>query len=68
MKKLSLIVVTLFILFANSPVVVSQSLPPLNGGGADSDTTSVPEPSTLVLLGIGVAGLLARKLYVNRRK
>ncbi len=40
---------------------------PGGGGGAPPDATSVPEPSTLVLFGIGVIGLAASKKYHSKR-
>jgi len=75
MKKLTIIAVSLFILVINPSAVMSYPCNCHTYNGIEvcqectpPDATSVPEPSTLVLLGIGLAGLLARKVYVNRRK
>lgn len=56
-----------------SSTVGSSSSPGSNGtGGVGNDPslggTAVPEPSNLLMLGLGVAGLIAGRLVARRRK
>lgn len=46
----------------NLPILNAPNVPTPNGNVPGGNNVSVPEPSTMLLLGAAVAGLAARKL------
>ncbi len=54
---------------SNTPPVPKSSTDGKNTpGGSSTGGTTVPEPSNLLMLGLGVVGLIAGRMFARRRK